>query len=145
MRRVVVMALTLTLVAAMLSLAQKPLSKDETQQIAEEAFIYGFPIVMSYGVFCEYFVDKSSPSFKAPINQLYNTARVYTPQDTTIVTLNSDTPYSFVAMDLRAEPYVVCNPEVEKSRYFAVQLVDMTRSTSGTWGAVLRAMAPPAS
>jgi hypothetical protein len=50
---------------------------------------------------------------------------VYTPQDTTVVTPNSDTPYSFVGMDLRAEPFVFCNPEIEKGRYFSVQLVDM--------------------
>lgn len=101
------------------------LTPKERQAIAEEAFIYGFPMVMNYEVFHEYFIDKSAPGYKAPINQLYNTARVYTPKDTTIVTPNSDTPYSFVAMDLRAEPYVICNPEVEKSRYFSIQLIDM--------------------
>jgi hypothetical protein len=107
---------------------------DQTKQIAEEAFIYGFPMVMNYGVFYEYFVDESSPQFKAPLNQLYNTARVYTPEDTTVVTPNSDTPYSFVAMDLRVEPFVVCNPEIEKSRYFSVQLVDMYTFNYGYMG-----------
>jgi hypothetical protein len=97
----------------------------ERAQIAEDAFVYGFPLVMNYGVFYEYFVDEASPQYKAPFNQLYNTARVYTPKDTTVVTPNSDTPYSFVAMDLRAEPFVLCNPEIEKSRYFSVQLVDL--------------------
>jgi hypothetical protein len=97
----------------------------DEEQIAEEAFIYGFPMVMNYAVFYEYFVDTGSPQYKAPLNHLYNTARVYTPADTTVVTPNSDTPYSFVAMDLRAEPFVICNPEIEKSRYFSVQLVDL--------------------
>ena len=92
--------------------------------IAEEAFIYGFPMVMNYGVGFEYFIDKASPQYKAPFNQLYNTDRVYTPQDTAVVTPNSDTPYSFVGMDLRAEPFVVCNPEIEKGRYFSFQFVD---------------------
>jgi hypothetical protein len=96
----------------------------EMAAIAEEAFIYGFPMVMSYGVSYEYFIDRASPQYKAPFNQIYNTARVYTPQDTTVVTPNSDTPYSFVAMDLRAEPFVVCNPEIEKGRYFSFQFVD---------------------
>jgi hypothetical protein len=82
-------------------------------------------VARSCTVFYDYFIDKSATAYKAPIDQLYNTARVYTPQDTTIVTPNSDTPYSFVAMDLRAEPYVFCNPEIEKSRYFSVQLIDM--------------------
>ena len=39
-------------------------------KIAEEAFIYGFPMVMNYAVFHDYFIDKSSPSYKAPLNQL---------------------------------------------------------------------------
>src|SRR5512144_793477 len=77
----------------------------------------GFPMVMNYAVFYEYFVDKAGKEYKPPPNQLYNTARVYTPKDTAIVTPNSDTPYSFVDMDLRAEPFVVCNPEIEKARY----------------------------
>ena len=106
----------------------------ETAQIAEEAFIYGLPMVMNYTVFYGYFIDKSGPQFKVPPNQLYNTARVYTPKDTAVVTPNSDTPYSFVAMDLRAEPFVVCNPEIEKSRYFSVQLVDMYTFNFGYMG-----------
>jgi hypothetical protein len=97
----------------------------EATALAEEAFIYGFPMVMNYGIMYEYFIDKTSSQYKTPFNQLYNTARVYTPQDTAVVTPNSDTPYSFVGMDLRAEPLVFCNPEIEKSRYFSVQFVDM--------------------
>jgi hypothetical protein len=96
----------------------------EAAAIAEEAFIYGFPMVMNYGVGFEYFIDKASSQYKAPFNQIYNTARVYTPQDTTVVTPNSDTPYSFVGMDLRAEPFVVCNPEIETGRYFSFQFID---------------------
>src|SRR5262249_9450243 len=120
---------TLAVVAFSLALGTTPgrtatLGQGETQQLAEEAFIYGFPMVMNYAVFYEYFVDKASPEYKEPPNQLYNTARVYTPKDTAIVTPNSDTPYSFVSMDLRAEPFVICNPEVPKGRYFSVQLVD---------------------
>jgi hypothetical protein len=116
------------------ALAEEKLAKGEAEQIAEEAFVYGFPLVMNYAVFYEYFVDKSGPEYKAPPNQLYNTARVYTPKDTAVVTPNSDTPYSFVAMDLRAEPFVVCNPEIEKGRYFSVQLVDMYTFNYGYMG-----------
>jgi hypothetical protein len=99
-------------------------SPADTAAIAEEAFIYGLPMVMNYGVWYEYFIDPKAAAFKAPFNKIYNTARVYTPQDTTIITPNSDTPYSFVAMDLRAEPFVVCNPEIEKGRYFSFQFTD---------------------
>jgi hypothetical protein len=107
---------------------------EEAYKTAEAAFIYGFPMVMNYAIFYDYFIDKTGADYKAPLNQLYNTARVYTPQDTTIVTPNSDTPYSFVAMDLRAEPFVICNPDIEASRYFSVQLVDMYTFNFGYMG-----------
>ena len=96
----------------------------ETRAIAEEGFIYGLPIVMNYAVMYEYAVDKSSSNFKAPFNEIKNEARVFTPKDTAVVTPNSDTPYSFLWMDLRAEPIVLSVPAVEKGRYYAVQLED---------------------
>jgi hypothetical protein len=114
--------------------AQPQVQPGEIKEIAEEALIYGLPLVMNYTVFYEYFVDKAGSQYKAPPNQLYNTARVYTPRDTSVVTPNSDTPYSFVAKDLRAEPFVICNPEIEKARYFSVQFVDMYTFNYGYMG-----------
>ncbi len=96
----------------------------ETKAIAEEGFIYGLPIVMNYAVMYEYAVDRDSGQFKAPFNEILNEARVFTYEDTAIVTPNSDTPYSFLWMDLRAEPLVLSVPAVEKGRYYAVQLED---------------------
>ncbi len=114
--------------------SQPQLAPGEIKEIAEEAMIYGLPMVMNYTVFYEYFVDKGGAEYKAPPNQLYNTARVYTPKDTSVVTPNSDTPYSFVAMDLRAEPFVICNPDIETSRYFSIQLVDWYTFNFGYMG-----------
>jgi hypothetical protein len=96
-----------------------------TKEIAEEAFVYGFPMVMNYAVLNQYFVNKESPQYKTGFNQLYNTDRVYTPKDTAVVTPNSDTPYSFFCADLRAEPLVLSVPEIEQGRYYSVQLVDL--------------------
>jgi len=96
----------------------------ETKAIAEEGFIYGLPIVMNYAVMYAYAVDHNSGQFKAPFNQIKNEARVFTYEDTAIVTPNSDTPYSFLWMDLRAEPMVLSVPAVDKSRYYALQLCD---------------------
>ncbi len=103
--------------------AQKP-GLEEVKAIAEEGFIYGLPIVMSYAIMYEYAVDRGSGQFKAPPNELYNEARVFTPADTTVITPNSDTPYSFIFMDLRAEPMVISVPAVPRSRYYSVQLTD---------------------
>src|SRR5215813_4081976 len=96
----------------------------ETKAIAEEGFIYGLPIVMNYAVMYEMAVDRSSSQFKAPFNEIKNEARVFTYKDTAVVTPNSDTPYSTLFMDLRAEPVVLSVPAVEKQRYYAVMLCD---------------------
>lgn len=84
----------------------------KSKDIAEAGFIYGLPIVMNYGVMYEYVVDRSSGQWKAPFNQISNEARVFTYKDTAIPTPNSDTPYSLVWMDLRAEPIVLSVPAV---------------------------------
>jgi hypothetical protein len=94
------------------------------KDIAEAGFIYGLPIVMNYGVMFEFVIDRSSGQYKAPFNQVYNEARVFTYKDTAVVTPNSDTPYSMVWLDLRAEPIVLSVPAVEKARYYSVQLCD---------------------
>ncbi len=96
----------------------------EARAIAKDAYIYGFSVVDSYRVQHAYFVDRDNPEFKAPWNQVRNEPSVYTPEDEAMQTPNSDTPYSFLGMDLRAEPIVLTVPIIEKSRYFSVQLVD---------------------
>ena len=96
----------------------------ETKAIAEEAFIYGLPLVMNYAVMNEFVVDKNSGQYKAPFNTISNEARVFTYKDTAVVTPNSDTPYSMLWLDLRAEPMVISVPAVDKKRYYSVQLTD---------------------
>jgi hypothetical protein len=96
----------------------------EARAIAREVYIYGFPLVDSYRIQYDYFVDNKSPEFKAPWNHIANTPRVYTPDDTAIQTPNSDTPYSWLGLDLRAEPIVLTVPEVEEGRYYSIQFTD---------------------
>jgi hypothetical protein len=80
--------------------------------------------VMNYAVMYEYAVDKHSGQYKAPFNQISNEARVFTYKDTAVITPNSDTPYSILWLDLRAEPVVLSVPAVDKVRYFSVMLCD---------------------
>jgi hypothetical protein len=84
--------------------------------------LYANPLVDNYRVFYGSFVDETDPEYKTPINQLVNLARVYTHEDRAVQTPNSDTPYSWLALDLRAEPFVLTVPEIEKGRYFNIQL-----------------------
>ena len=104
--------------------AQTGVSPAEARAIAKEAYIYGFPMVDSYRIQHAYFVDRENPEFKAPWNQIRNIPRVFTPDDKAVQTPNSDTPYSMLGMDLRAEPIVLTVPPIEKERYFSIQLID---------------------
>ena len=97
----------------------------EARAIAKEAYIYGFPLVDNYRIQYTYFVDSQNPEFKAPWNHIRNIPRVYTPEDKAIQSPNSDTPYSALGMDLRAEPIVLTVPAIDKNRYFSVQLLDL--------------------
>ncbi|MEI6160255.1 MAG: DUF1254 domain-containing protein, partial [Roseococcus sp.] len=95
-----------------------------TVEAAEAAFHFGLPIVMNYAVMHEFCLEPGNPQYKAPFNTIYNEARVFTWQDTAIPTPNSDTPYSMVWLDLRAEPIVLSVPDVPAGRYFSVQICD---------------------
>ncbi len=96
----------------------------EIEQIAEEGFIYGLPIVMNYTSVYELFTDSTSTQYKGPTGVVHNMARVFTYEDTAVITPNSDTPYSMLNMDLRAEPTVISVPAVPLPRYYSVQLTD---------------------
>ena len=99
------------------------LTAEEARSIAKEAYIYGFPLVDNYRIQYSYFVTGST-EYKAPWNNIYNNARVYTPDDKAIQTPNSDTPYSFIGADLRAEPLVIGVPTIDKGRYYSLQFID---------------------
>lgn len=77
----------------------------DLRTIAKEVTIYGFPIMDNARVQYSYFVDQENPEYKATWNHLCNIAQIFTPEDTAIQTANSDTPYSFIGLDLRTESY----------------------------------------
>jgi hypothetical protein len=104
--------------------ATAALTPAEARTIAKEAYIYGFLLVDSYRIQYSYFVDRGGLEYKAPWNQIYNNARVYTPEDKAVQTPNSDTPYSFVGADLRAEPLILTVPAVGNGRYYSLQFID---------------------
>lgn len=97
---------------------------EQARAIAKEAYIYGFPIVDNYRVQYSYYVDKQDPEYKGGWNEIHSTARVYTPEDTAVQTPNSDTPYSMLGADLRAEPLVLTVPPIEQDRYYSLQFIN---------------------
>ena len=90
-----------------------------------EAFVFGFPLVMNAKTVYEYVINVDSPDYKGPFNQINCEARLFTPDDKTIITPNSDTPYCMFWIDLRSEPMVIEVPEMDHNRYYSVQLIDL--------------------
>jgi len=97
---------------------------EEARAIAKEAYIYGYPMVDGYRILFAFYLYPGNPEYKGPLNTLINMPRLFTPEDTAVQTPNSDTPYSFFGADLRSEPMVLTVPEIEKDRYFSIQLID---------------------
>lgn len=101
------------------------LAPETVREIAREAYVYGYPMVDNYRIQYAYFQDETDPEFKAPRNTLFNIPRVFTPEDKAVQTPNSDTPYSWIGLDLRAEPVVFTIPPIADGRYWSLQLIDL--------------------
>lgn len=115
---------SLMIVSSSFASEQKMTAK-EAKQIAKEAYIYGFPLVLNYKTMYEYAIDKKSPEYKGDFNKLACVARVFTPEDKAIITPNSDTPYCMTWVDMRVDPVVFTIPEIDKERFYEVQLIDL--------------------
>ncbi|MBL0370915.1 DUF1254 domain-containing protein [Rhizobium sp. KVB221] len=100
-------------------------AQDDIKAAAREAYIYTYPMVKNYLTMYQYALEPGGSQYKGPFNTMASIARVYAPEDTAIITPNSDTPYSFIVFDLRAEPVVVTMPSIEKERYYSLQLIDL--------------------
>lgn len=126
MNTVLTQSLTCLILASITSMAGARITAppDEVRAIAKEVYIYGNPVVDNYRIQYDYFVNKESSEYKAPHNEVFSMARVFTSEDKAIQSPNSDTPYSFIGMDLRAEPLVITVPAIEKGRYFSLQFID---------------------
>ncbi len=125
---------------------QSTTSPAEARTIAKDAYIYGYPMVQVYLTMYAFSIDKTNSQYKGPFNAPLSFARVFTPADTAFVTPNSDTPYTFLSLDLRAEPIVLAIPSIEKDRYWVFQMMDLysfnfdylgTRTTGNDGGTFL--------
>ncbi|NPD85786.1 DUF1254 domain-containing protein [Lentimicrobium sp. L6] len=107
------------------SSCEKKMTPGEAKEIAKEAYVYGFPMVVNYKTMYNYTLNEKSPEYKAAFNEKSCEARVFTPEDKAIVTPNSDTPYCMFWLDIRSEPIVLSVPEMEDDRYYSFQLIDL--------------------
>lgn len=92
--------------------------------LAKDSYIFTYPLVMNYRTMFMQAIEGE----KAMGRWLH--LGLSSPADTDIVTPNNDTPYSYAWVDLRAEPWVLTMPRIEKERFYTSQWDDY-------WGYVL--------
>lgn len=100
------------------------ITADEVQAIAEEAYIYCFPMLMGYRAAYGRFLNPSLPSYQGEPNEIVGEARTEDHTSRGVITPNADTPYSSALLDLRAEPVVLEVPAIS-DRYYVMQFVDL--------------------
>lgn len=98
---------------------------EEARAIAEEAYIYAFPVLWNYRTLRAAMSDRSEAAAGAPFNAFHHESRLPDAASAEAVTPNLDTLNSSAWLDLRAEPMVISVPEMPDRRYFHLQLVDM--------------------
>jgi len=93
-------------------------SPAEAQQIAEEAYIYGYSLITTEVTRVQMTnVPSVTTALHAPMNQVANVPR-YPPRDYRGVSApNADTLYSVAWLDLGAEPMVFSHPDMGKRFY----------------------------
>lgn len=92
----------------------------QIQSITEEAYIFAYPMLQNYKS-----LYSRTVLGKKPINVFSHRQKLLGPKFTAIVGPNNDTLYSASWLDLSGGPLVISVPEVEKSRYYSIQLIDM--------------------
>jgi hypothetical protein len=96
----------------------------EAEAIAEEAYVYAYPMMEGYRTMYTQAIDRTEPGYRAPFNQMTHATELLGPEFKDVVRPNNDTMYSLAWLDLRAQPIVITVPEV-RDRYYSVQLIDM--------------------
>jgi len=109
--------------------ADDAVTSEEARVIAKEAYIFNYPLVMYYSTMYNQSIDTKSESYSGGFGKWLHLG-TSSPKDTDIVAPNNDTPYSYAWVDLRAEPWVLTIPKIEKNRFYTSQWDDL-------WGFVL--------
>ena len=98
-------------------------SKDEALSIAEDAYIFGYPLVLMDVTRSAMTSVPKASGRKAPMNQFLHMETFPDPSVTDVVSPNADTLYSTAWLDLTLEPIVLSLPEMG-DRYYLMQMMD---------------------
>ena len=106
---------------------------EEARRTAADAWIWGYPLLENYRTMYPQAIDADDPRYVGGFGRFRHYAEPFTAANTDVVTPNNDTPYSWAWLDLRAEPFVVSVPEID--RYYVLPFHDLDTSYVGYVGA----------
>lgn len=105
--------------------------ENESYTIGVQAYIYGLaPVIMQRTE--DIFTSTPGPAH-APVNQFGCVTHLATPEDTIIVTPNTDTLYSSAWIELGKEPIILHTPDTG-GRYYVMQIMDAYTNTFASVG-----------
>jgi len=97
-------------------------SADEASEIAVEAYVYGYPLVLMDVTRRVMTAVPRAGAHKAPINQFIHIREFPDYTMTDVVSPNADTLYSTAWLDLSKEPMILSVPDVGK-RYYLMEML----------------------
>ncbi|MDR3503902.1 MAG: DUF1254 domain-containing protein [Legionella sp.] len=104
-----------------------------SDKMAEDAFIYAYPMVQDYDFFYETAIK---PDY--PLNQFQNIRKLADDTYTEHPTINNDTIHLMGWLDVAVEPVVVTIPDMDKGRYWILHTMDMGHYTDAMIGSRTR-------
>jgi hypothetical protein len=123
-----IVAAAATSAAMTLPVKAQSVSPAETQQIATDAYIYGYSLITTEVTRVQRSNVPKVDAYKAPMGQFINVPK-YPAADVRVISApNADTLYSMSWLDL-AEPQVFSHPDMG-SRFYLFEVVDLWMSDS---------------
>ena len=103
-------------------------TKDLLQSMAIDAYIYGYPLVLSD------ITKRNGLSSESQINSFYNESAFITPEFNQVVRPNVDTLYSYAWLDLSNGPIILHVPNTN-NRYYVMEMLDPWTNVFASVGA----------
>ncbi|WP_371480873.1 DUF1254 domain-containing protein [Kitasatospora sp. NBC_00315] len=110
-----------------------PVDPATVRSTAAEGWVWGYALLENYRTMYPQAVDDADPRHVGGFGVFRHHPQPSTPADTDVVTPNNDTPYSWAWLDLRAEPWVLSVPAVD--RYYVMPLHELDTVYAGFVGA----------
>lgn len=121
------------LIAILLSAVTLPAMAQISDQLAEDAYIYGFSMDEAYKFFYNTAVKTDTP-----MNRFQNIRHLADDTYTEHPTINNDTLHLQGWLDVSAEPVIVSVPDMDKGRYWILHTMDMGHYTTSMIGSRTR-------